>query len=633
MLDAVDHSRPSASGRSLPGAAGADSSGGGGARPRRRLGGFGRGCRGFGKPVPSLVVATDPIADEAARLREALKVRAAAAAVGEGERNGAGGGGEEGGVGSVGGVGGMGSSDEEAAGSVSHEGPSLDESSLADVLWERTQRLASGEVDEDGRGDGTATGVLLDSGVVRLMERLARAEREKLAVLGHPAPPPPSQKQDGAEGSRHGAVAVASPAAAVAHAASAAESEGRPSKHRGQASRGAAEERAARFGANPPTLSRRRDGGWTGEQRWPWRDESCGSFDAGSEEGGGEVREDAAAVEMEAGTTSAAVELEAEAEAPALVDGTRAIEVTASVQGVRVVVRRRDIDNEEGPDPYFFEADYSVAASTGMLMWEGSWAAIELLRRSAVGGGEGGGEGRRGGGKARGAGEGSGRSGVDDLWLQRLVRGRRVVELGSGIGLLGLCLAAAGGHVLLTDVPSVVENTLGPNVEGSGPPCATGGAVKGPGSGSGPSEVADAAEADTLSGWREARRVGQGSAATQPLDWWKPIDQQLGANDPRDAEVIIAAECVWLRELIPPFVQTVVSLLRQPHRPVCVLAFRDRSTETSETFSSLSCVLSAFEGAGVMGTAKGACDAPESEGLHTSFYELACVVYVTRAPD
>ena len=88
------------------------------------------------------------------------------------------------------------------------------------------------------------------------------------------------------------------------------------------------------------------------------------------------------------------------------------------------------------------------------------------------------------------------------------------------------------------------------------------------------------------------------------------------------ADVILAAECVWLRELIDPFVETVLTLMKAPQRPICVLAFRDRSKATSETFSSLSLVLGAFEAKGVVGFERGVNDAPESEGLMTSFYEL-----------
>ena len=37
--------------------------------------------------------------------------------------------------------------------------------------------------------------------------------------------------------------------------------------------------------------------------------------------------------------------------------------------------------------------------------------------------------------------------------------------MGSGSGLVGLTAAALGGHVLLTDVPTVAENSLQPNID------------------------------------------------------------------------------------------------------------------------------------------------------------------------
>ena len=252
--------------------------------------------------------------------------------------------------------------------------------------------------------------------------------------------------------------------------------------------------------------------------------------------------------------------------------------VQAVVQGTCVSVQRKDLEGEEEwQDENFFDAEYSIAASTGMLMWEGSWAAVELLRDP-------------------------------QSWLTQLLHGKRVVELGAGIGLLGLCSAVVGAHVLLTDVAPVVDSVLRPNIVANG------------------SQVVDTEGLAMGTGaWEGAVRVGQGSASAQGLNWLTPLEEQSTPLDPRDADIILAAECVWLSELVQPFVHTVLGLLGGG-AAVCVLAFRERSVESSTTFCSGATVISAFEDAGCHVLTHGEFDAPETRGVHgcgpVSMYEI-----------
>lgn len=257
------------------------------------------------------------------------------------------------------------------------------------------------------------------------------------------------------------------------------------------------------------------------------------------------------------------------------------VAVHARVLGHQVTVLRKDIENvDEGQDPYFFEEvrafpqrpaspcalthlprpqDYSVAASTAWLVWEGSWALIELLRRE------------------------------EDAWLRRLVAGKRVLELGAGTGLLGLAVAAAGGHCVLTDVHSMTEGSLRPNVQGNHTPPTR------------DTRAASAAPADTrLPGWTESgSMVGSlGSADVQALDWFKPVSSQRSPIDVTQAQVILAAECAWLAELVEPFVRTLVALLSEPHKPTCVFAFRERAGDASTAFVGRGAVLRRLEEAG-----------------------------------
>lgn len=78
--------------------------------------------------------------------------------------------------------------------------------------------------------------------------------------------------------------------------------------------------------------------------------------------------------------------------------------------------------------------------------------------------------------------------------------------------------------------------------------------------------------------WNAAVPVGLlgGSAVAGALDWTVQIDDQAAANDPRQADLLIACECVWLEELAAPFVETAFELMQGPSKPSCLLCYRVR---------------------------------------------------------
>ena len=208
-------------------------------------------------------------------------------------------------------------------------------------------------------------------------------------------------------------------------------------------------------------------------------------------------------------------------------------------------------------DPFFFDSGYTLAGRTGFQIWAASRILIEYLASPTP----------------LSLQQEKMPKGLEALcnWRHRIANDNlNIIELGSGVGLVGACLAARGANVMLTDLPTLVENATEPNLSKN--------------------QHIEAESKSQRPGWFQdynAKPLGKGWAATAPLDWTQPIEEQLPVDLCENIDVVVSSDCVWLVSMLDGLLDTVASIFRSSskknrgHYPTFLMSFRRRDPKTA----------------------------------------------------
>ena len=219
----------------------------------------------------------------------------------------------------------------------------------------------------------------------------------------------------------------------------------------------------------------------------------------------------------------------------------------------------RKEDTYDGPsDPFFFEKGFYLEAKTGFQVWPGSRLMVEAFTCSSL--------------------------------KEKLSLGGRlnILEVGAGIGVVGSCLAAAGGNVLITDLPVLVAHGIGPNLRRNGRANTSirtdGGEEECDRQQQCPKFLMGTCESETTiaaidTESIDAVRLGNGWAKAAVLDWFKPVEEQLTQATTSDIDVIVACDCIFLRKLASPLLTTIATIFEhsRSNNPKFFFTFQRRN--------------------------------------------------------
>lgn len=142
---------------------------------------------------------------------------------------------------------------------------------------------------------------------------------------------------------------------------------------------------------------------------------------------------------------------------------------------------------------------------------------------------------------------------------------KKVLELGSGTGLLSLLMARIGWQVVATDIPPVLESVLQPNVKA--------GLFQMVAAGQTTPDQMEVCELDWTvppENWQRCRETGSPSTEGLP-------DRTRSTNDQR-FDLILTADTIYEPSIVRPLLSTIAHLYRRQcgHSPTVLLALERR---------------------------------------------------------
>ena len=252
-------------------------------------------------------------------------------------------------------------------------------------------------------------------------------------------------------------------------------------------------------------------------------------------------------------------------------------------------------------DPFFFDANYDLAGKTGFQIWPGSRLMTEALTMTTEDG------------EPLQPQNPSLTSLLLNGLQEQIRSGARVLELGSGIGLVGIALAAVGAQVILTDLPTLVTHAIGPNIDRNANKVNTTTTTTTTTTNDAATTITDVirtnapppngnpiSDSSSLA-WNssqwipDAVAVGRGWAQAAVLDWMKPLDEQKIARDTflSKLDLVVSCDGLWLKRMLESILNVLDSVFALSDSVQFLFTYQRRGK--NEMFTTLEGVLDALQ--------------------------------------